>query len=237
MGNAGDRINRRMIQVENASRELAADFAESSTNPMSSFGQIGKRAFDIAAATIALLLLSPLILLVCLVIKLDSRGPVLYRYKRCGITNETIEVFEFRSMTAGRESQTVDYAARKNSSVTRFGGILRGSDIDKVPQLINVLRGAMSIVGPRLYSTALTSTLSERISLLPDQRHVKPGIFSWAQVNGYREETDNILENYEQRVAYDLYYINNHSLLLDLKIILLTFFSMKKYHLGNPKFR
>src|SRR5215467_5452412 len=122
MGNAGDRINRRMIQVENASRELAADFAESGTNPMSSFGQIGKRAFDIAAATIALLLLSPLILLICLVIRLDSRGPVLYRYKRCGITNETIEVFEFRSTIAG-QNQTVDHAARKNCSVTRFGGI------------------------------------------------------------------------------------------------------------------
>jgi lipopolysaccharide/colanic/teichoic acid biosynthesis glycosyltransferase len=237
MGNAGDRINSRMIQVENAGKELAADFAESGTNPMSSFEQIGKRAFDIAAATIALLLLSPLILLVCLVIKLDSRGPILCRYKRCGINNKTIEVFEFRSATAGHESQTVDHAARKNCSVTRFGGILRGSDIDKIPQLINVLRGEMSIVGPRLYSTALSSTLRAQISLLPDQRHVKPGIFSWAQVNGYREETDNILENFEQRVAYDLYYINNQSLLLDLKIILLAFFSMKTRHLGNPKFR
>ena len=226
-----------MIQVENAGRELAADFAESGTNPMSSFGQIGKRAFDIAAATIALLLLSPLILLVCLVIKLDSRGPILCRYKRCGINNKTIEVFEFRSTSAGHENQTVDYAARKNCSVTRFGGLLRGSDIDKIPQLINVLLGEMSIVGPRLYSTALSSTLREQISLLPDQRHVKPGIFSWAQVNGYREKTDNILENYELRVAFDLYYVNNHSLLLDLKIILLTFFSMKTCHLGNPKFR
>src|SRR5712672_1510411 len=118
MGNAGDRINSRMIQVENAGKELAADFAESGTNPMPSFEQIGKRAFDIAAATIALLLLSPLILLVCLVIKLDSRGPVLCRYKRCGINNKTIEVFEFRSAT--------DHVARKNCSVTRFGGILRG---------------------------------------------------------------------------------------------------------------
>jgi len=158
MGNAGDRINSRMIQVENAGKKLAADFAESGTNPMSSFEQIGKRAFDIAAATIALLLLSPLILLVCLVIKLDSRGPVICRYKRCGINNKTIEVFEFRSATAGHESQTVDHAARKNCSVTRFGGILRGSDIDKIPQLINVLRGEMSIVGPRLYSTALSIT-------------------------------------------------------------------------------
>jgi len=226
-----------MIQVENAGRELAADFAESGTNPMSSFGQIGKRAFDIAAATIALSLLSPLILLVCLVIKLDSRGPILCRYKRCGINNKTIEVFEFGSATAGHESQAVYHAARKNCSVTRFGGILRGSDIDNIPQLINVFRGDMSIVGPRLYSTALSRTLREQISLLPDQRHVKPGIFSWAQVNGYREETDNSLDNFERRVAYDLYYINNHSLLLDLKIILLTFFSMKMYHSSNSKFR
>jgi lipopolysaccharide/colanic/teichoic acid biosynthesis glycosyltransferase len=204
---------------------------------MSSFGRIGKRAFDIAATTIALLLLSPLILLVCLLTKLDSRGPILCRYKRCGINNKTIEVFEFRSAIAGHESQTVDHAARKNCSVTRFGGILRGSDIDKIPQLINVLRGEMSIVGPRLYSTALTSTLREKISLLPDQRHVKPGIFSLAQVNSYREETDNTIDNFERRVAYDLYYINNHSLLLDLKIILLTLFSMKTCHLGNPRFR
>jgi len=181
MGNAGDRINSRMIQVENAGKELAADFAASGTNPMSSFEQIGKRAFDIAAATIALLLLSPLILLVCLVIKLDTRGPVLCRYKRCGINNETIEVFEFRSTTAGHESQTVDHAARKNCSVTRFGGILRGSDIDKIPQLINVLRGEMSIVGPRPYLTAPGDTLRAQISLLPDQRHVKPGIFSWRE--------------------------------------------------------
>jgi lipopolysaccharide/colanic/teichoic acid biosynthesis glycosyltransferase len=236
MGNAGDRINSRIIQVEKG-KELTADFAESGTKPMSSFEQISKRAFDIAVATIALLLLSPLILLVCLVIKLDSRGPVLCRYKRCGINDKTIEVFEFRSTTAGHQSQTADHAARKNCSVTRFGGILRGSDIDKIPQLINVLRGEMSIVGPRPYSTAPSNTLGVQISLLPDQRHVKPGIFSWAQVNGYRDETDNILENYERRVAYDLYYINNHSLLLDLKIILLTFFSMKTYHLGDPKFR
>ena len=143
---------------------------------MSSFGQISKRGFDIATATLALFLLSPLILLVCLVIKFDSRGPVLCRYKRCGINNETIEVFEFRSTTAGHESQTVDNATRKNCSVTRFGGILRGSDIDKIPQLINVLRGEMSIVGPRLYSTA-----PSQISLLPDHRHVKPGIFSWRE--------------------------------------------------------
>jgi lipopolysaccharide/colanic/teichoic acid biosynthesis glycosyltransferase len=204
---------------------------------MSSFGQIGKRAFDIAAATLALLLLSPLILLVCLVIKLDSRGPILCRYKRCGINSKTIEVFEFRSATADHESQMVDHSARKNCNVTRVGGILRGSDIDKIPQFINVLRGEMSIVGPGLYSTALRSTLSEQISLLPDQRHVRLGIFSWAQVNGYREETDNILDNFDRRVAYDLYYINNHSLFLDLKIILLAFFSMKTCHLGNPKFR
>ena len=180
-GKCGQPINSRMIQVENAGKELAADFAESGTNPMSSFEQIGKRAFDIAAATIALLLLSPLILLVCLVIKLDSRGPVLCRYKRCGINNETIEVFEFRSTTAGHESQTVDHAARKNCSVTRFGGILRGSDIDKIPQLINVLRGEMSIVGPRPYLTAPGDTLRAQISLLPHQRHVKPGIFSWRE--------------------------------------------------------
>jgi putative colanic acid biosynthesis UDP-glucose lipid carrier transferase len=115
--------------------------------------------------------------------------------------------------------------------------MLRASDIDKIPQLINVLRGEMSIVGPRPYLTAPGDTLRAQISLLPDQRRVKPGIFSWAQVNGYREETDNILENYERRIAYDVYYINNHSLLLDLKIVLLTFFSMKTHHLGNPKFR
>jgi polysaccharide biosynthesis protein PslA len=232
MGNAGDRINSRIIQVEKG-KELTADFAESGTKPMSSFEQISKRAFDIAAATIALLLLSPLILLVCLVIKLDSRGPVLCRYKRCGINNKTIEVFEFRSTTVRHES----HAARKNCSVRLFGGILRGSDIDKIPQLINILRGEMSIVGPRPYSTAPSNTLGVQISLLPDQLHVKPGIFSWAQVNGYRDETDNILENYERRVAYHLYYVNNHSLLFDLKIILLTLFLMKTYHLGNPKFR
>jgi lipopolysaccharide/colanic/teichoic acid biosynthesis glycosyltransferase len=200
---------------------------------MSSFGQIGKRAFDIAAATITLLLLSPLILFVCLVIKLDSRGPLLCRYKRCGINNKTIEVFEFRS-TAVHESRAVDHAARKNCNVTRFGGILRGSDIDKIPQLINVLRGEMSIVGPRLYSTALRSTLREQITLLPDQRYVKPGLFSWAQVNGYREDPDNALDNFERRVAYDLYYINNHSLFLDLKIILLTLFSMKTLSFRRP---
>ncbi len=192
--------------------------------PLAGWNYIVKSMEDRVLAAAILVLILPLLLVLCALIKLDSRGPVLFRQKRYGFNNEVIEVFKFRSMYIDRcEDQAVPQATKDDPRVTRIGRILRRTSLDELPQFLNVLKGTMSIVGPRPHAIAHNEQYSRLIDEYLARHRVKPGITGWAQVNGLRGETET-LEKMEQRVRYDLYYIENWSLLFDIRIILRTLF-------------
>lgn len=197
-------------------------------SPLSPFKRAIKRAFDIAAAVAALVLTSPFFVIVPLTIKLDSRGPVFFRQTRHGYNNEPIRVLKFRSMTVMEDGDNFTPVVRQDPRVTRVGRFLRRTNIDELPQLLNVLVGDMSMVGPRPHPTAQNEVFAELISSFSRRHNIKPGITGWAQVNGYRGDTDT-LEKMQRRVEHDLHYIDHWSLLLDLKIMVMTLFSRKVY--------
>jgi len=225
-----------IVLVEAAALLAAARIAEFGNTvtmqvlqpPLSMIEQAAKRVFDVMVSATAFVVLSPLLTIVAIAIKLDSRGPVLFRQTRHGYNNETIKVFKFRSMTKLEDGESFVQAARNDSRVTRVGVILRRTNIDELPQLINVLRGEMSIVGPRPHATAHNKMFEDKISVFSRRHVVKPGITGWAQVNGYRGATDT-LEKMQQRVEHDLYYIDNWSFWLDIRIMIMTVFSKTAY--------
>jgi Undecaprenyl-phosphate glucose phosphotransferase len=186
-----------------------------------------KRSFDLIVAVAASLLLLPLMLIVAALIKLDSRGPVLFRQIRHGYNNKPIKVLKFRTMVS-YEDREFRQATRDDPRVTRIGRILRRTNIDELPQLLNVISGTMSIVGPRPHAIAHNEMYDGYIARMSRRHNVKPGITGWAQVNGLRGETDT-LEKMRERVEYDLYYIDNWSLAFDFKILLMTIFSKQSY--------
>jgi Undecaprenyl-phosphate glucose phosphotransferase len=199
--------------------------------PLSAFDRALKRGFDVFIATLGLFLLGPSLFIVSLAIRLDSKGPVLFRQRRHGYNNDVIPVLKFRTMTVAEDGETpvtFTQARGKDPRVTRVGWILRRTNIDELPQLINVLRGEMSIVGPRPHPIALNAVFQERIAPFSRRHNVKPGLTGWAQVNGFRGET-NTVEKMQQRINHDLYYIDNWSFGLDLKIIMMTLFSKNGY--------
>jgi Undecaprenyl-phosphate glucose phosphotransferase len=196
--------------------------------PLSYLQQLAKRVFDVIVAAAALVILTPLLTLVAIAIKLDSPGPVVFRQTRHGYNNETIKVFKFRSMTRLEDGDRFVQAVRNDSRVTRVGTILRRTNIDELPQLINVIRGEMSIVGPRPHATAHNEMFAGKIAVFSRRHVVKPGITGWAQVNGYRGPTQT-LEQMRQRVEHDLYYIDNWSFWFDLRILIMTLFSKSAY--------
>lgn len=189
---------------------------------------VGKRAFDVAAASLALLALSPLLLLVALLIKLDSPGPALFYQRRYGFNREPFRIVKFRSMTTMEDDRHVKQATEQDERVTRVGRFMRRYNIDELPQLFNVLRGEMSLVGPRPHALAHDQLFERRIALYARRHNVKPGITGWAQVNGLRGEIDSP-DKIRLRVEHDLYYIDNWSLFFDAWIIVLTVFSRKAY--------
>ena len=196
--------------------------------PLSPFELLAKRAFDIIFATIGLIGLSPLFLMVSIAIKLESRGPIFFRQLRHGFNNKEIRVLKFRSMTVMESDGPFTQAVKNDPRVTRIGQIIRATNIDELPQLLNVLRGEMSIVGPRPHAVAHNALFSNMILPFSRRHNVKPGITGWAQVNGFRGATDTY-EKMKQRIVYDLHYVDNWSLLLDLKIIFMTLFSKRAY--------
>jgi lipopolysaccharide/colanic/teichoic acid biosynthesis glycosyltransferase len=197
-------LNERSIARQSRARVLAGVL------PALGLERVAKRLFDIVASTTSLILLSPIIFIVSAAIKFDSRGPIFSRETLYGYGN-TIRAFKFRSVPACRETQP-------NSRFTRVGRIIRRAGIDELPQLLNVLRGEMSLVGPRPYSSRPDMSESQ-----PLPSGFKLGMTSWAQVNESREG----FRTTEQCINDDLHYIENWSLLLDFKIILLTVFSNK----------
>ncbi len=182
-----------------------------------------KRTFDILFSLFALLLLSPLMVLIALAVKLTSAGPVLFVQDRYGLDGKKIGVYKFRTMKVMENSGTVIQASRNDPRVTVLGAVLRRTSLDELPQFLNVLFGQMSVVGPRPHAVAHNEQYRSQVSFYMLRHKVKPGITGWAQVNGWRGETDT-LDKMEKRVEYDLYYIRNWSLWFDIKIIFKTVF-------------
>jgi exopolysaccharide biosynthesis polyprenyl glycosylphosphotransferase len=182
-----------------------------------SFNRLARRVCDAALAVAAIVCLAPLLLLVALAIKLDSPGPVIFRQRRVGQNGRPFVIYKFRTMSAVEDGSTIAQARRNDPRVTKVGRLLRPSSIDELPQFLNVLKGEMSLIGPRPLAVAHDDHFG---ALIPDyalRRRVRPGITGWAQVNGLRGETATI-EDMQKRVKMDLWYIDNWSLSLDLRI-------------------
>lgn len=180
-----------------------------------------KRAFDLIVASLVLILFAPLFALVALAIALNSRGPVLFRQTRGGFNGRPFKIFKFRTMTVAEDGPRVDQARQGDARVTRIGAWLRKTSIDELPQLLNVLHGEMSIVGPRPHAMAHDQAFSEIAEKYAFRHHVKAGMTGWAQVNGARGLTDTP-EKIQRRVAFDLWYIRHWSLMLDISILIRT---------------
>ncbi|MBX2805692.1 MAG: undecaprenyl-phosphate glucose phosphotransferase [Hyphomicrobiales bacterium] len=189
--------------------------------PSSESGHIAKRCLDYVLAGAGLIALAPLLAIIAIAIKIDSPGPVFFRQRRYGQNNRIFRIFKFRTMTVAEDGPVVVQATRNDNRVTRIGRFLRSSSLDEIPQLINVLLGDMSIVGPRPHAIAHDEDFDARLDLFSRRRRVRPGITGWAQVNGYRGET-NTLKCIQDRMQHDLYYIDNWSIWLDLEIVART---------------
>ncbi|HEX6958800.1 MAG TPA: undecaprenyl-phosphate glucose phosphotransferase [Ferrovibrio sp.] len=195
--------------------------------PLRDWRGIAKNIEDRVVAAIILMLISPILAVIAVLVKLDSPGPVFFRQKRYGLNNQLIEVLKFRTMHNHASDPKAEQLTQRNDPrVTRLGAFLRRTSLDELPQFINVLRGEMSVVGPRPHALAAKAggLLYQEAVRYYDARHrMKPGITGWAQVNGWRGETETV-EQIEKRVEYDLYYIRNWSIWLDFLIIFRTIF-------------
>jgi len=185
--------------------------------------EIIKRCFDFVFAALVLLLVSPLLILIAIAIRWDSPGPVIFRQRRYGLDGQVIWVWKFRTMKVLEDGDVVRQAHKNDPRVTRVGAFLRATSLDEVPQFINVLQGRMSVVGPRPHPIAHNAEFRSKVAGYMMRYKFKPGITGWAQVNGWRGETDT-LDKMEKRVEFDLQYIRNWSLWFDMKIIMMTFF-------------
>ena len=189
--------------------------------PHQGMSGLRKRAMDIALAVLALLLLGPLMLATAAAVQLSSSGPVLFRQRRYGLNGEEIFVYKFRSMTVCEDGAVVPQATPHDMRITRLGRFLRRTSIDELPQILNVLEGKMSFVGPRPHAIAHNHQYRKLISGYMIRHKVRPGMTGWAQVNGLRGETDTV-EKMRRRIEYDIDYMNNWSVWLDLRILMRT---------------
>lgn len=191
--------------------------------PMSGVNMMLKRIEDVLLSAIIILFISPVILFISLAIKFTSTGPVFFRQLRYGLDGKAIVVWKFRTMTVMENDLKVVQAKKGDSRITPLGGFLRKTSLDELPQFFNVLIGDMSIVGPRPHAIAHNELYRKQIKGYMLRHKMKPGITGWAQINGWRGETDT-LDKMEKRIEYDLEYIRSWSVYLDLKIIFLTVF-------------
>lgn len=180
-----------------------------------------KRVLDIVVAIAALIVFLPVLLLVAVLVRLESPGPVIFRQKRGGLGGATFEIYKFRTMRVAEEGAEVRHATRADPRLTVCGGFLRRSSFDELPQLINVLKGEMSIVGPRPHALAHDALYSTLISGYRARMSVKPGLTGLAQVSGFRGGINNV-QDMADRVACDLEYIEKWSILFDLRLLWLT---------------
>jgi putative colanic acid biosynthesis UDP-glucose lipid carrier transferase len=189
--------------------------------PFTGFHGVIKRSSDVLFSMIILLLIIPVLAVIAVAIKLDSPGPIIFKQRRYGLDGEEILVYKFRSMHVTEDSQHIQQAQRNDKRITPLGALLRKTSLDELPQFMNVLQGRMSIVGPRPHAVAHNELYRKLIKGYMVRHKVKPGITGWAQVNGYRGETDT-LDKMQGRIDFDLDYLRNWSLLLDIHIILRT---------------
>lgn len=191
--------------------------------PMRGMNGWGKRLEDIVLASLILIMIAPLLLAIALMVKLTSRGPALFKQQRYGLDGKPIKVWKFRTMTVMENGSDFKQATKGDNRITPVGAFLRKTSLDELPQFFNVLQGSMSIVGPRPHAVAHNEEFRVQVKNYMRRHKIKPGITGWAQINGWRGETDT-LEKMEKRVEYDLHYIQNWSVWWDLKIIAKTVF-------------
>ena len=190
-------------------------------SPLYGWNLVVKRVSDIVLSVLAILLSAPVLLLVTVLIKLESKGPIIFRQERVGLDGEKFEMLKFRSMRVDAEDKTGPVWANKNDDrKTRLGAFLRKTSVDELPQLFNVLKGDMSLVGPRPERPVFVEEFKKSVPQYMLRLKMKAGLTGWAQVNGWRGDT-----SLNKRIEFDLYYIKNWSLLFDLKIILMTFWN------------
>lgn len=188
---------------------------------MRGFYRAVKRFLDVTASFLGLVLLSPLLLAVSILIKIDSRGPVIFRQKRIGRNGKVFEIYKFRSMCVGAEKTGSGvYSGKGDARVTRIGKILRATSIDELPQLLNILKGEMSFVGPRPPLTSHPWKYEEYTDFQKRMFEVRPGITGWAQVNGRKDV------EWHKRIELNVWYVDHMSLLLDIKIMFMTAFKV-----------
>ena len=212
---AFDLIQGRLVEINGMPAISVCD------TPFHGMDAVMKRATDMVLASLALLALAPLMILIALAVKLTSAGPVLFRQRRYGLNGEEIMIYKFRSMTVCEDGTVVNQATRRDRRVTPLGRILRSTSLDELPQLLNVLEGKMSVVGPRPHAVAHNELYRKLISGYMIRHKVRPGITGWAQVNGLRGETETV-EKMRERVRFDLEYLSHWSPWLDVKIICKT---------------
>jgi putative colanic acid biosynthesis UDP-glucose lipid carrier transferase len=196
-------------------------------SPFTGMSGIVKRGSDFVLALLIIALLSPLFLATALAVRLSSPGPVIFRQRRYGLDGNEIVVYKFRTMTVTEDGASIAQATRDDPRLTRVGALLRKTSLDELPQFLNVLQGRMSIVGPRPHAVAHNEMYRKLIKGYMLRHKVRPGITGWAQVNGYRGETET-LDKMKARIDYDLEYLRNWSLRLDLYIIARTLWVVLK---------
>jgi Undecaprenyl-phosphate glucose phosphotransferase len=215
-----DGVVRHLIHLPSC--DLGASMAlELQRGPLSAYQQSLKRGFDLVAASLGLLAISPMLLLVAALIRIDSPGPIFFRQIRTGYSGRTFRIYKFRTMRVLEDGEIIPQAQKNDARVTRTGRWLRRTSIDELPQLINVLLGDMSLVGPRPHALAHDVEYDKLINDYGLRYQVKPGITGWAQVNGYRGETSTV-DMMMSRVECDLWYITNWSMMLDIRTLLRT---------------
>ncbi len=184
------------------------------------FNMICKRIMDLMGAVVAIAIFSPIMLVTAVLVKTTSRGPLIYKQERVGLHNQNFQMYKFRSMEVqSPRSEKKAWTVRNDPRVTRVGRFIRRTSIDELPQLFNILKGDMSLVGPRPERPFFVEKFREEIPRYMVKHQVRPGLTGWAQINGYRGDT-----SIKKRIEYDLYYIENWTLGLDIKILFLTFF-------------
>lgn len=211
--------------AEESLPSLAEPFALAPTQPRTasapSLYPALKRLLDLAVALPLLVLTAPLLIAIALWIRLDSAGPAMFRQARLGLDGRAFGIFKFRTMSVVEDGERVVQAQRDDARITRAGRFLRAASLDELPQLLNVIKGEMSLVGPRPHATAHDALYSRLIPEYNGRQAVKPGVTGWAQVNGYRGGTPTV-DLMQKRVAHDLWYAANASLGLDLLILART---------------
>jgi putative colanic acid biosynthesis UDP-glucose lipid carrier transferase len=214
-----------MYSIMSASMAQVGDIQTISVycNPMRGSYALIKRLEDIVLSSIILTLIAIPMLIIAMAVKCTSKGPVIFKQDRYGLNGRRIKVWKFRSMTVTENTDVVTQATKNDARITKVGAFLRRTSLDELPQFINVLQGQMSVVGPRPHAVAHNEEYRKAVSYYMLRHKIKPGITGWAQVNGWRGETDT-LNKMEMRIKYDLDYIRHWSLWMDFKIVLFTIF-------------